>query len=102
MVGAGSPAAKCELRRARTAGGVKSGSGGGEGQDGGRGRSWCSSRAPRTPGLATGSSRLFLHRFFLPLLRSFGVSALGRRGTPFDFACAAFACTPEPGARRSS
>lgn len=48
MVGAGSAAAKCELRPARTAGGVKSGSAGGEGQDGGGGRSWCWSRAPRT------------------------------------------------------
>lgn len=48
MVGAGSAAAKCELRPARTAGGVKSGSAGGEGLDGGGGRSWCWSRAPRT------------------------------------------------------
>lgn len=44
MVGAGSAAAKCELRPARAGGGVKSGSRGGEGQDssggGGSGPSW--------------------------------------------------------------
>lgn len=97
MVGAGSAPAKCELRPARTAGGVKSGSGGGEGQDGG-GQSWCWSRVPRPVGLAAGASRLFLHRFALLLaLEPWG------SGVPlFDFACAESACTPEPGARRSS
>lgn len=39
VVGAGSAAAKCELRLARAAGGEKSGSGGGEGQVRGGGRS---------------------------------------------------------------
>lgn len=68
VVGAGSPAAKCELRPARTAGGVKSGSGGGEGQDGGGPRG--AAPEPARPALGSGSSRLLSQRCALPSLRS--------------------------------
>lgn len=42
-----------------------------------------------------------MHRFALPLLRSSRRRAVGRRGSPSDFACVAPACTSELGARRS-